>query len=90
MPHSHKGSEVAIQVAKMKATMEDKGKTSREPPGQIVAAQIAQAEDNIRAECGKVESIKRTIRTVQRGNLPKEPTTLKDLVLEGEWTETTR
>ena len=71
----------------MKATMKDKGKTSRELPGQIVAAQIAQAEDNVRAECGKVESIK---RTVQRGNLPKEPTTLKDLVLEGEWTETTQ
>ena len=73
----------------MKATMKDKGKTSRELPGQIVAAQIAQAEDNVRAECGKVESIKRTIRRVQRGNLPKEPTTLKELVLEGEWTDTT-
>ena len=63
----------------MQATMKDKAKTSRELPGQIVAVQIAQAEDNVRAKCGKVESIKPSQRTnyseglVLKVNGPKPP-----------------
>ena len=86
--HSHEGSETAVQVAKMKAAMKDKGKSSRERPGQILAAQISQEQESVRAECGNPDSIKRTIRRIQRKNLPKEPTALKDVVIEGEWTET--
>ena len=72
----------------MKAAMKDKGKSSREHPGQILAAQISQEEESVRAECGNVDSIKHTIRRIQRKNLPKEPTALKDIVIEGEWAET--
>ena len=69
--HSHEGSETAVQVAKMKAAMKDKGKSSRERPGQILAPYGEYKE-----------------RIYQRKNLPKEPTALKDVVIEGEWTET--
>ena len=66
-PHSHNRDDTAICVAKVKAAMKDKAKVSRETPAQIFASAVANTSDDIRAEIGKKESLKRNIRNAQRG-----------------------
>ena len=69
--------------------MKEKAKVSRETPAQIFASAIANTSDDVRAEIGKKESVKRNIRNTQRGVLPKEVSTLHDLEIEGEWAQAT-
>ena len=52
--------------------MKEKAKVSRETPAQIFASAIANTSDDVRAEIGKKESVKRNIRNTQCGVLPKE------------------
>ena len=88
-PHSHDRDDTAICVAKVKAAMKDKAKVSRETPAQIFASAVANTSDDVRAEIGKKESLKRNIRNAQRGVLPKDISTLHDLEIDGEWAQTT-
>ena len=88
-PHSHDRDYTAICVAKVKAAMKDKAKVSRETPAQIFASAVANTFDDVRAEIGKKESLKRNIRNSQHGVLPKDISTLHDLEIDGEWAQTT-
>ena len=86
--HSHEPDVKAIEVAKGKAAMKEKAKVSREKPGQILATQLTNLPENIRAELGNPESLKRNIRNTQRGTRPKEPATLSELQIQEEWAPT--
>ena len=71
-PHSHDPDFKAIEVAKSKAEMKAKAKTSREKPAQILSGQLAEMSEDIRGAVGNLDSLKRNIRNVQRGARPKE------------------
>ena len=86
--HSHESNTVEVGVARMRSTMKDKAHLSREKPSQILAAQLAKATDAVKAELGNVDNVKRCIRNTQRAHLPKEPKTIDDFALDGEWTKT--
>ena len=75
-------------MAKLKASLKEKGTSSRDRPAQILATKLSAVNDEVRAECGRVESIKMSIRRCQRGTLPKEPKTITEFKLEDEWTKT--
>ena len=87
-PHSHDPDFKAIEVAKSKAEMKAKAKTSREKPAQILSGQLAEMSEDIRGAVGNLDSLKRNIRNVQRGARPKEPKTLSELTIEDEWAQT--
>ena len=70
--------------------MKDQARISRERPAQIFSAHVAQASDSVKADFGKLETVKRIIRNVQRGVLPKDPATLQELTINGEWSQTSR
>ena len=44
--------------------------------------------DAARAECGDIESSKRTLRRRIRGHMPPEPESACDIQIEGEWATT--
>ena len=69
--HSHESSLTTVEVAKLKASLKEKGTSSRGRPAQILATKLSGVNDEVRAECGRVESIKRSIRICQRGTLPR-------------------
>ena len=64
--------------------MKQRATTSREKPNQIFASELTEVPANVQAQLGKPESIKRTLRRHQRGALPKDPTTLGELVIDDE------
>ena len=89
-PHSHERDDTAVGVAKVKAAMKDHTRVSRERPVQIFASHVASVPDNIRADLGNKESVKCNIRNSQWSFLPKDPATLQDLTIDGQWSQTSR
>ena len=68
--------------------MKQQAKKSREKPGQILSTHLAGITPEIRCAVGNLDSLKRNIRNVQKGTHPKEPDSLSELEIEGEWSET--
>lgn len=86
--HSHPRDNHAVEALKLRCLMKTQAKTNRGRPGQILASGLESASDEVRARIGKTATIKRDIRRKQRGNLPKEPATLRELIIGDEWTTT--
>ena len=86
--HNHDSDMVSIEVTKMRMKMSDQAKTATSRPKQILASALSTVENDVRAAAGRQDTIKRTIRRHQRGKLPKDPPTLKELKIEDEWTQT--
>ena len=86
--HTHEGNESAIQAAKIRQTMKDHVTVNRGRPGQILADTLQTCTVEVRAAVGNMDSVKRSIRRQKKGSMPKEPASLRDLVLPEEWTTT--
>ena len=87
-PHSHESNCTSVEVAKVRSQMKQSATTSKGKPHHILTSALSQTSNDVRAEIGKSDTLKRSIRRAQRGNLPKDPQTLGDLSTEGKWTET--
>ena len=70
--------------------MKDHAKVSRERPAQILASHVVCVPDNITADLGDKESVKRNIRNTQCSVLPKNPSILQEVTIDGEWSHTSR
>lgn len=89
VPHNHMGDVATVDAEKVKATMRDRVRDVRARPGQVLAAGITAASQDVRLKIGRVDSVRRTLRRQRRGALPAEPATLADVNITGKWTETT-
>ena len=87
-PHCHDSNSTTVEVAKLRNQIKSSSQISKEKSQSILSSKLSQAKNDVRAEVGRTESIKRSICRIQRGALPKEPKTLEELVIEGEWTKT--
>lgn len=83
------GDVATVDAEKVKATMRDRVRDVRARPGQVLAAGITAASQDVRLKIGRVDSVRRTLRRQRRGALPAEPATLADVNITGKWTETT-
>ena len=63
--------------------MKESATTSKGKPHHILTSALSQTSNDVRAEIVKSDTLKRSIRRAQRGNLPKDPQTLGDLSIEG-------
>ena len=86
--HTHDPDHTKVEAAKVKAALKETAVVNRGRPGQIVADVLVEQPVNVRAAVGQLDSIKRTIRRHQKGALPKDPASLSQLKLEGEWQTT--
>lgn len=86
--HTHESDINIVNAARVRATMKDNAVTNKARPGQIVADALQDCPVEVRVAMGKLDSIKRSIRRQKRGNLPKEPATLRDFVINAEWSTT--
>ncbi|KAG7157461.1 putative Inosine-5'-monophosphate dehydrogenase 1b-like 14 [Homarus americanus] len=68
--------------------IKDDSRTKKAKTTQIFADAMLEATDEVRARAGKPDTIRRDIRRVRRGCRPKEPSSLAELHLDEEWTET--
>ena len=68
--------------------MRDRVRDVRARPGQVLAAGVASASQEVRVQIGRVDSVRRTLRRQRRGALPPEPATLADVNITSRWIET--
>ncbi|KAG7166465.1 putative Inosine-5'-monophosphate dehydrogenase 1b-like 13, partial [Homarus americanus] len=86
--HSHDPDAVHVAVVKLRHQIKDDSRTKKAKTTQIFADAMFEATDEVRARAGKPDTICRDIRRVRRGCRPKEPSSLAELHLDEEWTET--
>ena len=86
--HTHAANEAAAQAAKIRQTMKGNVSANRGRPGQVIADTLQTCAVEVRAAIGKLDSVKRTIRRQKKGSMPKDPASLRELVLPEEWTTT--
>lgn len=86
--HNHDGDESAIEAAKCKSRMKTLAKTTRDKPGQIYAQTALTMRTQAQAHFVSQEHCKRLIRHHQSANQPRDPASLQELVISGEWAST--
>ena len=83
--HNHDADTHGVEVEKIKSQIREKSKSTLEKPMQIVAEFIRTAPDTVKIRMGNISALKRNVRRVRRGALPKEPASLRELEIPEEW-----
>ena len=87
-PHTHDPHDNAVSATKLRTTMRERVGSSRGTLTQLLTDITSDAPIEVRAELGNPETIKQSLRRERAKNLPKNPNSVGDLVLEDEWTKT--
>jgi len=61
-PHNHEALTASVEVAKTKAAMKSQVQNARARPGQVLAAAIHGAPQEVRISMGRDETLRRTLR----------------------------
>lgn len=86
--HCHDASRAKVAAAKLKTAVKTAATDTRGRPGQILTDMLSQQPVEVRYAAGQTETLKRNIRRVRNGTLPKDPASLRDLSIEGVWRTT--
>lgn len=73
---------------KLRNRIKEIAESSRACPHQILVDTVTPHAVDVRAVVGNPESVKRAIRRHKRGNRPKQPTSLQELQITGDWATT--
>ena len=87
--HNHDADHRNVEVTKVRATVKELAATTDTKPAQILARVTATVEDT-QAFLPQADVCKRTIRNERARQIPQEPATLRDLVIDGDWALTLR
>ena len=87
-PRSQESQDQAIAITKLPASLKEHAAGSRGTVAQLIADHTTDTHVNIRADLGKLETIKRSLRRERSKHMPKNPASLRELTLDGEWTTT--
>lgn len=87
-PHSHDPQQQAVAVARLRASLKERAAGSRGTLAQLIADQTTDTPIDIRVELGNPETVKRSLRRERAKHMPKNPTSLSELTLDGEWITT--
>ena len=85
--HNHGRVDDLIEVAKIKAGFKATARLGYVRPGNVLADGLQAASDDGKDRM-KLESCRRVIRRHQRGIVPPDPPTTRDLVIDIEWSTT--
>ena len=83
--HNHEPDEALVSVTKLRATLKQQARETKSRPNQLLAQGLECASDEVRANIGQLDTCRRDLRRQRRGTLPKEPATLRELVITDEW-----
>ncbi|KAL8560161.1 hypothetical protein ACOMHN_021656 [Nucella lapillus] len=68
--------------------MKQKASTTNEKPNQIFTFTAAAASDEVQARLPVADSVKRVLRRARAAHRPKDPQTLEELIIDGQWSQT--
>ncbi|XP_063869162.1 uncharacterized protein LOC135105089 [Scylla paramamosain] len=86
--HSHDGDLSSVEAEKLRCSIHEKTKTSRESTACILATAIQETPEPVRVYLGNQESLKRNIRRQKQGSLPKAPVSLREFHVPDGWSTT--
>ena len=87
-PRSQESQDQAMAITKLRASLKQHAAGSRGTVTQLIADHTTGTPVNIRADLGKPETIKRSLRRERSKHMPKNSASLRELTLDGEWTTT--
>lgn len=82
-PHNHAADAEGTKVVQCVQTMKEKAKDNGVKPVQIFAEGVSKLESSTKARMPSEEVVKRTLRNQRSKNNPKEPYSLRELIIEG-------
>ena len=85
--HSHPADGTAVSVEKCRHSMKTTASTANDNPNQILSFAAAAVPDEVQARLPAAEMIKRVLRRVRANHRPKDPNTLRELIIEGQWSQ---
>ena len=86
-PHCHGGEEAAVTAAKAKELIKERCMDTRDKPQQILASALMGLNQRTK-EIMPTENNCKQIRYHRKKKLPKVPSSLKELQIDGEWATT--
>ena len=85
---NHDASEAKISAAKSRLRMKEQAKNSFDKPCQIFSQVAAEIDVEARTELGHEDSVKRSLRNQRLGRFPAVPDSLQNIIIDGEWAQT--
>ncbi|XP_066950862.1 uncharacterized protein [Macrobrachium rosenbergii] len=86
--HNHAGDEGSVEAAKVHTTLFQQAKSTRGNTSRIVADSLESMTQDGRIAMGNINTVKRYVQRKRQEGRPKDPESLKDLKILGEWTMT--
>ena len=86
--HSHPTDVTGVSVEKCRHSMKSTASTANDKPNQILSFAAAAVLDEVQARLPAAETIKRVLRGVRANHRLKDPNTLRELITEGQWSQT--
>ena len=86
--HNHERDEGLLEVAKMHITLSQEAKSTRGNTSRLVADSLESMTQEGRLAMGKINTVKRYVQRKRQEGRPKDPESLRDLEISGEWTMT--
>ncbi|XP_068204568.1 uncharacterized protein [Palaemon carinicauda] len=86
--HNHELDEGSVEAAKMHTTLYQQAKSTRGNTSRIVADSLESMTQEGRLAMGNLNTVKRYVQRKRQEGRPKDPESLRDLEISGEWTMT--
>lgn len=83
--HVHPALSGKVEAAKLKLDFKEKAKECRGSTGQLLVDGIASSSQECRMSLGESGSLKRYIRRYVHEGRPKDPDSLEELIIDGDW-----
>ncbi|CAN7977512.1 unnamed protein product [Ixodes persulcatus] len=86
--HTHANDASATETTKLRGQLKRKATDTSEPPSRLLAEALTETSEQVRANVGDLETIRRDLRRQRSKVRPAEPSTLRDLHVQNTWATT--
>lgn len=86
--HTHANDASATETTKLRVQLKRKATDTSEPPSRLLAEALTETSEQVRANVGDLETIRRDLRRQRSKVRPPEPSTLRDLHVQDTWATT--
>jgi hypothetical protein len=87
--NTHLADVDVVDAARCRSQMRERAAVSMDKPSQIVSTIAAQQRDDVNVRMQSRETTMRVLRNVRSRHRPRDPSSLDELIITGQWTQTT-
>ncbi|CAN8017147.1 unnamed protein product [Ixodes persulcatus] len=86
--HNHANDASTTETTKLRSQLKRKATTTSEPPSRLLAEALTATSEQVRANVGDLETVRRDLRRQRSKVRPTEPSTTRDLHVQDTWATT--